>query len=169
LLKVLIRWYRTSSESEGGSHGEEIDTVSANTSNLDVVLSGWSNGWDVEWEGLGPDGSWNDSGGCWVKLLVVDLGAEEPASELELLDGDWVGGETGDGELLGGAKSGGIWGSGGLVHDDGEVLLAGVLDEGHWGGDGWEFASSLKGSVWGEFVGGNSGCKSEGLEHSFSS
>ena len=92
----MVPLYVLSSELEGGSHGEEIGSAGIDTGDLNVVLGGWSDGWDVEWEGLAPDGSWDDSGGGWVELLVVDLGAEEPASELELLNGEWVGGETGD-------------------------------------------------------------------------
>ena len=55
--------------------------------------------------------SWSDSGGGWGEFLVVDLGAKEPASELKLLDIEWVSGESGNGEVLGGSESGGIWGA----------------------------------------------------------
>jgi hypothetical protein len=158
---------KTSSESEGGSHGEEIVTVGIDSGDLNIVLGGWSDGWDIEWEGLAPDGSWDDIYDGWHELLIVDLGAEEPASELKVCNGKRVGGESGDGELLGSAECGGIWGALSLVHDDGEVVLSGVLFEGHWGGEGWECSGSLEGSVWSEFVGGNSGGESECLEHSF--
>ena len=156
---------KSSSEFEGGSHGEEIVSGCIDTSDLNIVFSGWSDGWDIEWEGLGPDGSWVDGGGGWVEFLVVDLGAKEPASELKLLNGEWVGSKSGDSELLGGSESGRVWGSLGLVHEDLEVLLTGVLDEGHWGGDGWEVTVGSDLSVWGEFVGGNGSCESECLEH----
>ena len=107
-----------------------------------------------------------DGGGCWVEFLVVDLGTEQPASELELFNIEWVGSKSCDSEFLGGAQSGGIWVSFGLIHQDVEVFLSSVLHEGHWVGNSWEVTVCFIDGVQLEFVGNDSSCEAEGLEHS---
>ena len=87
-----LRCAGNSSEVEGGGEGPEGVAGGVETVNLDIVLGAWSNSWDWEGHRAGPNGAWVGGWGGLVELLVVDLGSEEEALELELGDLDWVGG-----------------------------------------------------------------------------
>ena len=132
-----------SSEVEGGGEGPEGVARGVKTVNLDVVLGAWGNGWDWEGHAGGPDGSWVGGWRGLVEFLVVDLGSEEIALELELSDLDWVGGGSRHVEDTVSVELGWVWGSLGLVHEDLEVLHASSLDEGEWGGHGWVLTKIL--------------------------
>ena len=108
---------------------------------MDVVLGAWSNWRDWEGHVAGPHGAWACSGGSLVKLLIVDLGSEEEALELELSNLDWVGCDSSHVEDTVGVELGRVRNTLGLVHEDLEVLHSCGLDEGEGSGHAWEWSS----------------------------